>query len=55
MCLSNLAWPRDYKNISCSTQLSTKLQLLIKTKLSTNEEVYEFKSLKCCIYHANKC
>ena len=34
---------------SCSTQL------LIKTKIPTNEEVYCFKSLKCCIYHANNC
>ena len=29
-------------------------QLLIKTKMPTNEEVSCFKSLRCCIYHANK-
>ena len=29
---------RGYKTFSCSTQLSTKLQLLIKTKIPTNEE-----------------
>ena len=54
---------------SCSTQLSTKFQLLIKTKIPTNEEVllliktkiptneevFCFKSLRCGIYHANKC
>ena len=30
-----------------------KFQLLIKTKILTNEEVYCFKSLRCCIFHAN--
>ena len=33
------------KLFSCSTQLSTKFQLLIKTKIPTNEEVSCFKSL----------
>ena len=46
--------PRGYKKKSCSTQLSTKFQLLIKTKIPTNEEISCFKSLICCIYHANK-
>ena len=43
------------KLFSCSTQLSTKFQLLIKTKIPTFKEVSWFKSLRCCIYHANKC
>ena len=43
--------PRGYKTFSCSTQLSTKFQLLIKTKI----DVSCFKSLRCCNYHANKC
>ena len=43
------------KLFSCSTQLSTKFQLLIKTKIPTNEEVSCFKSLRLCIYHAHKC
>ena len=43
------------KLFSCSTQLSTKFQLLIQAKIPTNKEVYCFKSLRCCIYHANKC
>ena len=34
------------KVFSFSTQLSTKFQLPIKTQLSTNEEVFCFKSLK---------
>ena len=47
--------PEVIKLVSCSTQLSTKFQLLLKTKTPTNKEVSCFKSLKCCIYHANKC
>ena len=43
------------KHFSCSTQLSTKIKLLIKTKILINEEVSCFKFLRCCIYHANKC
>ena len=43
------------KLFSCSTQLSTKFQLLIKTEIPTNEDISCFKSLRCCIYHANKC
>ena len=34
--------------------LSMKFQLLIKTKIPTNEDVSCFQSLRCCIYHANK-
>ena len=40
------------KLYSWSTQLSTKFQLLRKTKIPTNEEVSGLKSLWCCIYHA---
>ena len=47
--------PKVIKLFSCSTQLSTKFQLLIKTKISTNIEDSCFKSLRCCIYLANKC
>ena len=43
------------KLFSCSIQLSMKFQLLIKTKILTNQEVYCFESLKCCILYANKC
>ena len=47
--------PKVIKLVSCSTQMSTKIQLLIKTKIPTNEEVYCFKFLRCCIYPAHKC
>ena len=40
---------------SCSIQLSMKFQLLIKTKITINKELSCFKSLRCCINHANKC
>ena len=43
------------KRFSCSKKLSTKFQLIIKTKIQTNKEVSCFKSLRCCFYHANKC
>ena len=35
------------KLFSCSTQLSTIFQMLIKTKIPTNNEVSFFKSLRC--------
>ena len=42
--------PEVIKKNSCSTQLSTKFQLLIKTRIPTNEEVSSFKSLRCRIF-----
>ena len=39
---------RGYKTFSCSTQLSTKFQLLMKTDITANEDVSWFKSLRCC-------
>ena len=48
-------WPKVMKFFLCYTQLTTKFHPLIKTKIPTNEEVSCFKSLRCCIYHANKC
>ena len=47
--------PEVIKPFSCSIQLSMKFQLLIKTKILTNKGVFCFKSLRCCIYHADKC
>ena len=37
--VTNKAGPEVLKLFSCSTQLSTKVQLLIKTKIPTNKEV----------------
>ena len=47
-----MVWPGPevIKFFACS-----KFQLLIKTIIPANEEVSFFKSLRCCIYHANKC
>ena len=47
--------PEVIKLFSCSTQLSTKFQMLIKAKIQTNVDVSFFKPLRCCLYHANKC
>ena len=47
--------PEVIKHFSCSTQLNTKLQILIKTKIPTNEDVSCFKSLRCYTDHADKC
>ena len=47
--------PKVIKRFSCSTKLSMKFQLLIKTKIWTNYEVSHFKPLRCYIYHAYKC
>ena len=38
-------WPEVIKLLSCSTQLSMKFQLLIKTKMLTTDEVSCFESL----------
>ena len=46
--------PKVIKLFSCSTQLSMKFQMLIKTKILTNKEVSCFKSLRCCIYPTHK-
>ena len=45
----------NMKRFSCSTPLSTKFHLLIIAKIPTIEEVFCFKSPRCCIYHSNKC
>ena len=54
-CRLLIPGPEVIKLFSCSTQLSMKFQLLIKTKIPTNKEVSCTKSLRCCIHHANKC
>ena len=43
------------KLYSCSTQMGTKFQLIIKTKIRKSKNVSCFKSLRCGNYHANKC
>ena len=39
---------------SCSTQLSMKFQMLIKGEIMKNNDISSFKTLRYCIYHANK-
>ena len=47
--------PEVIKLFSSSTQLSMKFQWLIKGKVSKNKAFSCFKTLRCCIYPANKC
>ena len=42
----NYLAPEVIKLLSCSTQLSPKFQLLLKTAIPTNKEVSCFKSLR---------
>ena len=51
-CLPVNLGPEVIKLFSCSTQLSTKLQLLIKTKILTNKEVSCFKSFRTRLQNA---
>ena len=55
MSIQSYSGPGVIKLFSASTQLSAKFQLLIKSKIRTNEDVSCLKSLRCCIYHAKKC
>ena len=43
-------WPRAYTTFFMLNSTEHK-----KTKILKNEELSCFKSLRCCIYHANKC
>ena len=52
---ANTAWPRGYKTLSCSTQLSMKFELFIKGEMMKNKDCSCFKTLRCCIYPGNKC
>ena len=41
--------------LRCLAQLSMKFKLLINTKMLKNKYFFCFKTLRCYIYHANKC
>ena len=41
--------------LAFSTQLSTKFQLLIKTRMRKNKDISCIRAFRCCIYPANKC
>ena len=47
--------PEVIKLFSCSTQLSMKFQVLIKTKILKNKGIFCFQTLRYCIFHANGC
>ena len=50
----SLSGPKVIEHFSCSTQLSNKFQLLIKNKM-LKEYFSCSTTLRCRIYHANKC
>ena len=50
----SISGPEVIKLFSCSTQLITKFQLVIKTKIPTNEEVSCFKSLNSWHFNINE-
>ena len=58
--LANFAYafvirPQGYKMFFMLNSTEHEISTALKTKLPTNKEVSSFKSLRCCIYHANKC
>ena len=57
--LVSLEWICDESNTRQSVirlfSCSTKFQLLIKTKMLKNQNFSCFQTLRCFIYHANKC
>ena len=55
VCLHSCTWPRGYKTFFILNSTEHEISTAQKTKIPTNEEVSCFKSLRCCIYHANKC
>ena len=55
ICFLGKIGPDVIKHFSFSTQLSTKFQLLIKTKIPTNKEVSCFKSLRFIMLIMLKC
>ena len=52
--LASISGPEVIKLFSCSTQLSTKFQLLIKAKIPTKKMFHAFSLIRYCIYHANR-
>ena len=51
----DLSWPRGYKTCFMLNSTEHEISTAHKSKIPANKEVSCFKSLRCCIYHANKC
>ena len=47
--------PRGYITVFMLNSAEQEIQMLIKTKIPTNEELSSFKPLRYCFYHGNKC
>ena len=50
-----VAWPQGYKTFFRLNSTEHEISTAHKTKIQTNEEVSCLRSIRCCIYHANKC
>ena len=47
--------PRGYKTLFMLNSTEQEISTAHRTKITTNEDFYCFKSLRYCNYHANKC
>ena len=47
--------PRGYKTFYMLNLTEHEISTAHKTKIPRNKNVSSFKSLRCCIYHFNKC
>ena len=50
-----LTRPRGYKRVFMLDSNEHVYQLLIKNKMLQNTDASCFHTLRCCIYHVNKC
>ena len=51
-----VAWPQGNKTFFVLDSSEHEIsQMLIKTKMLKNKDFSCFPTLRCCIYHANKC
>ena len=48
-------WSKGYKTLFMLVSTEHEISIAHKTKIWKNEEISCSKSLKCCIYRANKC
>ena len=51
----NIFWPRAYKTLFMLNSTEHEISTAHKTKMLKIKDVSCFQTLRCCIYHANKC
>ena len=50
ICKTRLRQAQDYKTFFMLNSTEHEISTAHKTKIPTNEEIYCFKSLRCCIF-----